>query len=62
MPIEYNNYKYQKRGRDIKTCGRHCTFRLLNKDLKLDEYNELMKHLKQKLRMDYDEIVTLFTI
>ena len=62
LPIEYNNYKYQRKGNNIKTCGRHCVFRIMNKDLILEEYNKLMKILSKKLKMNYDEIVTFFTI
>lgn len=62
MPVEYNNYKYQKKGGNIKTCGRHCVFRILNKDLKLDQYNKLIKMLSKKFKMPSDKIVTLFTI
>ena len=42
-PIEYNHHKFQKSGRDIATCGRHCIVRLLLKKIPLKRYIELLK-------------------
>lgn len=36
--IEYNNYPLQQLEKDINTCGRHVIVRLLNRNMKLDDY------------------------
>jgi len=60
-PIEYNNYKFQKHAKDIKTCGRHCIVRVFFKDLLLDDYYEFMTLLANKMKMNYDQLVTFLT-
>lgn len=60
-PIEYNNYKFQKRENDINTCGRHCIVRVLLKDMLLDDYYIFMKELSDYYNLDYDDIVTIIT-
>lgn len=55
--IHYNNFKLQKEGSNIATCGRHCLVRLALKHLNIDEYYKLMKRIKNKLGYNYDEIV-----
>jgi len=58
-PIDYQNNKDLK----ISTCGRHDCFRLMciiKYNLPLTKYYEIMKHLKEKLNMSYDEIVADF--
>ncbi|HEY6534344.1 MAG TPA: hypothetical protein VIY08_00820 [Candidatus Nitrosocosmicus sp.] len=62
MPIEYNDYKFQKSKSDIKTCGRHCIVRSSLKHLKLDDYYDLMVELANKCHLDFDKLVTLFTM
>lgn len=54
--IEYNEHKFQKKGNNIRTCGRWCACRLLLKDLSLEEFCKLFK------RKDGDEIVTYYTM
>jgi hypothetical protein len=60
--VVYNPQKYQGGGSDVNTCGRHCTFRILNmkqgKDL--DSYYEYMKSLKNHTGKDYDDLVANF--
>jgi len=60
-PIEYNNYQFQQHADDINTCGRHCIVRVLFKNLLLDQYYQLMKQLRKKSGLDYDQIVTYIT-
>lgn len=60
-PIEYNNYNFQSRGNNIKTCGRQCIVRIMLKDIKLDQYYQLMTQLCHEFNYDYDDIVTLLT-
>jgi|GEM_PF-1338307 len=61
LPIEYNNYQFQEKDKDIKTCGRHCIVRVLFKDLLLDEYYQLMSQLSMKTGLNYDQLVTYIT-
>lgn len=59
----YNKTKYQSDNPTIATCGRHCVFRILNNkenNLNCDEYKELMEKLKNKMKLNYDEIVSTF--
>lgn len=59
----YNKEKYQNGNPDIKSCGRHIVFRLLNHlkgDLDLASYNKIMKQLKKDLKCSYDQIVSGF--
>ena len=56
-PIDYQN----NRDLEVSTCGRHDCFRLmtiLKHNMSLTKYYEIMKNLKSKLNMTYDEIVS----
>ena len=58
---EYNGVDFQSENSKISTCGRHCCLRLktlLNNDLDMDEYIDLMKGMKKRTKMTYDEIVS----
>ena len=47
----------------VNTCGHHCTnriYRMLHNQMDLREYKEYMDHLRDKYRMDYDEVVSEF--
>jgi mRNA-degrading endonuclease YafQ of YafQ-DinJ toxin-antitoxin module len=59
--LSYNEHKFQKHNKDIKTCGRHAAVRLVFRHLSLDKYKELLDFLRKILKMNYDEIVTLLT-
>jgi hypothetical protein len=58
----YNPVSYQSNNEDVNTCGRHCTFRILNmkqgKDL--DDYYKYMKQLKSHSGKSFDEVVANF--
>lgn len=60
--LSYNEYKFQKHGNDIKTCGRWCAIRLIFRNLSLDEFYHLIKYLKDLLNITSDELVTLLTM
>ena len=60
--IYYNQFKFQKSKSDITTCGRHCAFRLLFKDMKIEKYKEFMDILCKYFKLDPDELVTFFTL
>lgn len=53
--LTYNEHKFQKRGRNINTCGRWVALRLLYRHLSLKEFHNLFKG------KDSDKIVTLLT-
>jgi hypothetical protein len=60
--VVYNPQTYQGSDSDVNTCGRHCTFRIMNmKDGKdLDSYYKYMNKLKNHSGKTYDEIVANF--
>lgn len=60
--LEYNEFPFQKRSPDIKTCGRWCAVRLLNRDLNIYEFKDKIDKLKRKFKVDGDELVTLLTM
>lgn len=59
--LHYNEYKFQRKGFDIKTCGRHCVVRVLCKDINIYQYKNLLDKLCEKYDTDYDGIVTMLT-
>lgn len=59
--LSYNEHKFQHRGKDIKTCGRHCAMRLIYRDLNLPEYTQLLKDLTDKTGLNTDELVAFLT-
>ena len=38
--ILFSNMRFQRMNNNISTCGRHCSFRVLNKHLTLEEYQQ----------------------
>jgi hypothetical protein len=58
----YNEFQFQKKSPDIKTCGRHCVVRSMNRKMDIYQYKNMMDKLRKKLKTDYDGVVTLFTI
>lgn len=59
--LTYNQYIFQKDEDKIKTCGRHVACRLNLRNLSLDEYCKKIKYWCKELKMDADDIVTLWT-
>lgn len=59
--LSYNEFKFQEYGINIKTCGRWCAFRLLCRNLNLYDFTNLIKYLKNKLKISGDKVVTLLT-
>lgn len=62
--VNYNEFKYQKMGDGIATCGRWCVYRYQNRHLSTDGFHDLIKRqkkLSKKLgyKMTNDELVTL---
>jgi len=60
--LSFNEIQFQRKDKKIGTCGRHCVFRIINKDLSLYKYADMMNVLCQSFKDDYDGVVTLFTI
>lgn len=53
--LEYNNYKFQKEGSDINTCGRWSALRIALRDMSLKEFK------KNFLGKNSDDLVTILT-
>ena len=53
-PIEFNHYKFQHKGKNINTCGKHVICRIIHKDLSLEQYNQFIK----SMGINPDEYVT----
>jgi hypothetical protein len=60
--LSYNEYAFQSHSKNIKTCGRHCVVRLLNKHLSLDDYVDYLDRIANKFNFNYDQIVTILTM
>jgi hypothetical protein len=60
--LEYNEFKFQSMGKNIKTCGRHCAIRILFKYLTIEKYASLLDKLAEVFEMGYDELVTFLTM
>ena len=56
--IEYNQYKLQRDGSDINTCGRHVITRLQYPTIKVNDYNKILNSYHP---LSPDDIVTLLT-
>ncbi len=57
--VDYNIFPYQKLGDNINTCGRHCAFRLLNRDLSDIQYNNLINKYTKKYNLNIDDTISL---
>lgn len=55
--VYYNIFPFQQDKMDINTCGRHCSTRLLYKDLDLDEYYNMIR----KSKLSPDDFVSIIT-
>lgn len=60
--LEYNEFKFQKQKRDIKTCGRWAVIRLLLRDLDIYQFKDFIDLMKKETKLDGDQLVTLLTI
>lgn len=60
--LSYNEYKFQKHNKNIKTCGRWCAIRINFRYYSLDQFKEIIDFLKKKLNINGDELVTLLTM
>jgi hypothetical protein len=60
--LTYNEFAFQSKSPDVRTCGRHCVVRLLKRDLELYKYVEFLNKLCKLWKTDYDGVVTYLTI
>ena len=60
--LSYNEYAFQKHGKNIKTCGRWCAIRLVFRNYSLEEFYLLIQELKNILQMNSDQVVTVLTM
>jgi len=58
LPVEYNNYKFQKMAKDVNTCGRHVVLRLQNGHMNIDQYYKALKGIQKKTGVSPDELVS----
>ena len=58
--IHYNPHKHQLHKDGVNTCGRHCAV-FLKMEQDPEEYNELLKDLKNIYKMKYDPLIVNLT-
>lgn len=59
--LSYNQYRFQKDGPAIRTCGRHVACRLNMRNKNLDEYYRIIKKYCNELKLDADGVVSYLT-
>lgn len=59
--LEYNEFRFQKNGKNIRTCGRWSVVRLLLKYLNIYQFKDFIDSLSKETGLNYDELVTLLT-
>ncbi len=60
LPVFYNDFKYQRDGNGVNTCGRHAiNFIRYNQrhGLDLEDYNEMMEKAQKQSGLPYDELI-----
>lgn len=60
LPVFYNDFKYQRDGNAVNTCGRHAiNFIRYNQrhGLDLEDYNEMMEKAQKQSGLPYDELI-----
>jgi hypothetical protein len=60
LPVYFNDYKYQRDGNGVNTCGRHVANFIkynLEQGLDLEDYNELMMKTQKETGLPYDELI-----
>jgi hypothetical protein len=60
--LSYNQYKFQKMDRDVKSCGRWVALRLICRYMSINQFHNMIKNGCKKLGLTKDELVTLITI
>ena len=60
LPVYFNDYKYQRDGGGVNTCGRHVANFIrynLDEGLDLEDYNEMMMKTQKETGLPYDELI-----
>jgi hypothetical protein len=60
--LEYNEFQFQKKNRNTKTCGRWCAVRLLMRYMTLYQFKEMIDLMTKLFNITGDELVTLLTM
>jgi len=61
--VQHSPYHFEKLDNKINTCGHHSAhriYRLIHNNMDLHDYWVYMEHAKEKLNMNYDEVVAEF--
>lgn len=59
--LYYNEFRFQKLNKNIKTCGRHCVVRVLCENMDIYEYYYFLSDACRRYNTDFDGVVTIFT-
>lgn len=60
--VHYNEFRLQREGGNIATCGRHCLIRLMWRGLPIKQYYRLLKDLKKEMGYrSFDDVVLALT-
>jgi hypothetical protein len=59
--LNYNEFQFQRKGKNIRTCGRHCVARSLCKNMNIYQYKDYLDKLCRYYSTDYDGVVTILT-
>lgn len=60
--LTYNEFPFQDKNPNIKTCGRHTSVRLAFRNMDLYEYKNFLDQLKKLTGLSYDQVVTLLSL
>jgi hypothetical protein len=60
--LSYNEFQFQSKAKDIKTCGRWCGTRLLQRYKTIYEFKDYIDEECEKLDLDPDQLVTLLSL
>lgn len=61
LPIHYNQYKFQKHGANISTCGRWCILRGLLDNLNEKQFWDVINDYSKKHNISLDEASVMLT-
>jgi hypothetical protein len=57
----YNEFAFQKKDKNVKTCGRHCVVRIMHKTIDIYEYKYILDSMCKEFNTNYDGLVTMIT-
>jgi len=59
--LSYNEHKFQRRNDEVTTCGRWVIVRCLMRDKSLEYFNQYIRKMMKKYRIDGDKLVVKIT-